>query len=72
MIRSNPMQTTLKETLNYAPAEKRDAPDETRLKAWEKILETNADQVFSIGTVNGIMQPIVVGPKVRNVPAEGY
>ena len=32
----------------------------------------NADEVFSIGTVNGIRQPIVVGPKVRNVPKEGY
>ena len=30
------------------------------------------EQVFSIGTVNGILQPIVVGPKVRNVPKEGY
>ena len=44
----------------------------TRRKAWDNILETNADQVFSIGTVNGILQPIVVGPKVRNVPKEGY
>ncbi|MFI4998351.1 MAG: ABC transporter substrate-binding protein [Reyranellales bacterium] len=43
-----------------------------RRKDWDKILEINADQVFSIGTVNGIMQPIVVGPKVRNVPKEGY
>ena len=32
----------------------------------------NADEVFSIGTVNGIRQPIVVGPKIRNVPKEGY
>jgi len=46
-------------------------PDERR-KAWEKILATNADEVFSIGTVNGIRQPIVVGPKIRNVPKEGY
>ena len=44
----------------------------TRRKAWEKILQTNADEVFSIGTVNGIRQPVVVGPKVRNVPKEGY
>ena len=43
-----------------------------RRAAWDKILETNADEVFSIGTVNGIRQPIVVGPKVRNVPKEGY
>ena len=46
--------------------------DEDRRKAWGKILQTNADQVFSIGTVSGIRQPIVVGPKVRNVPKEGY
>jgi len=44
----------------------------TRRKAWEKILETTTDEVFTIGTVNGILQPIVVGPKVRNVPKEGY
>lgn len=46
--------------------------ESVRRKAWDKILEINADQVFSIGTVNGIMQPIVVGPKVKNVPREGY
>ena len=43
-----------------------------RREAWERILRTNADQVFSIGTVNGIRQPIVVGPKIRNVPREGF
>ena len=46
--------------------------DDVRRAAWTKILEINADQTFSIGTVNGIMQPIVVGPKVKNVPKEGY
>lgn len=45
---------------------------EGRKKAWEKILTASADEVFSIGTVNGIRQPIVVGPKIRNVPKEGY
>lgn len=49
------------------------ATDEaTRRKAWDKILETNMDQVLSIGTLNGIRQPLVVGPKVKNVPREGY
>ena len=43
-----------------------------RRRAWEKILQTNTDEVFSIGTVNGARQPVVVGPKVRNVPKEGY
>jgi peptide/nickel transport system substrate-binding protein len=40
--------------------------------AWGKLLQANADEVFSIGTVNGIRQPLVVGPKVKNVPKEGY
>ncbi|MGD9880240.1 ABC transporter substrate-binding protein [Reyranella sp.] len=43
-----------------------------RRKAWEKILSASADEVFTIGTVNGIRQPLVVGPKIRNVPKEGY
>jgi peptide/nickel transport system substrate-binding protein len=46
--------------------------DKVRLDAWRKILEATMEEVFSIGTLNGIKQPIVVGPKVRNVPKEGY
>jgi peptide/nickel transport system substrate-binding protein len=30
------------------------------------------EEVFTIGTVNGILQPIVVNPKLHNVPKEGY
>jgi peptide/nickel transport system substrate-binding protein len=41
-------------------------------QAWEKILQTNADEVFSVGTVNGSRQPVVVGAKLRNVPRDGY
>ena len=43
-----------------------------RRDAWSKILEINTDQQFSIGTVNGILQPIVVSPKLRNIPKKGY
>jgi peptide/nickel transport system substrate-binding protein len=43
-----------------------------RRAAWDKILGANADEVYSIGTVNGIRQPVVVGPKVHNVPKEAY
>jgi peptide/nickel transport system substrate-binding protein len=49
------------------------ATDEAgRRAAWEKILTINTEQVFSIGTVNGVRQPVVVGQKVRNVPQKGY
>jgi peptide/nickel transport system substrate-binding protein len=43
-----------------------------RRQAWEKILEIYTEEVFSIGTVNNIKQPIVVRPNVRNVPKAGY
>ena len=46
--------------------------DAGRRAAWDQILAINVDQVFSIGTVNGVLQPIVVGPKLKNVPKEGY
>jgi peptide/nickel transport system substrate-binding protein len=50
-----------------------DTTDEaTRRKVWQEVLQIHADQVFSIGTVNGIRQPVVVGAKVRNVPKAGY
>ena len=43
-----------------------------RRKAWDEILTVNAEQVFSIGTVNEVRQPVTVGKKVRNVPEKGY
>jgi len=48
------------------------ADEASRRQAWARILEVNTDQVYSIGTLNGVLQPIVVGPKIRNVPKEGY
>jgi peptide/nickel transport system substrate-binding protein len=58
--------------LDYLEEWQNATDDGGRRRAWEKILQANADEVFSIGTVNGVRQPIVVGPKVRNVPKEGY
>ena len=58
--------------LDYVKEWETGATPEERRKAWDKILASNADEVFSIGTVNGVRQPVVVGPKVRNVPKEGY
>ena len=58
--------------LGYVKEWEQATSEADRRKAWEKILAANADEVFSIGTVNGIRQPVVVGPKVKNVPKEGY
>ncbi|MDA0368798.1 MAG: ABC transporter substrate-binding protein [Proteobacteria bacterium] len=38
---------------------------------WHKMLAIHADQVFTIGIVSGVMQPIVVNDDLRNVPKEG-
>ena len=58
--------------IDYLKEWETSADPAVRRKAWDEILTASADEVFSIGTVNGIRQPIVVGPKIRNVPKEGY
>ena len=42
-----------------------------RTEIWGKMLALRADQVFTIGTVNGALQPVVRSSKLRNVPEEG-
>ena len=39
-----------------------------KAKIWHKMLAINANQVFSIGTVSGVKQPVVVKDGVMNVP----
>lgn len=39
-------------------------------KAWDNILNIYSDNVFSIGIVNGALQPIVVKNNIVNVPKE--
>jgi peptide/nickel transport system substrate-binding protein len=58
--------------LDYVKEWEQGTNEDERRKAWEKILAASADEVFTIGTVNGIRQPVVVGPKIKNVPKEGY
>ena len=43
--------------------------DQTRI--WQSMLGIWAEEVFSIGTVAGVLQPVVVNAKLRNVPEEG-
>jgi len=45
-------------------------PDQSRI--WHSMLQIWADQIFSIGTVAGVLQPVVVSEKVHNVPEEGF
>lgn len=40
-------------------------------EVWTKMLQINAEQVFSIGIVNGTRQPVVISKRMRNVPEAG-
>ena len=44
-------------------------PDQSRI--WHAMLGIWADEVYSIGTVAGVLQPVVVSDKLHNVPEEG-
>ena len=48
------------------------APDTGARRAiWERMLAIRADNVFSIGIVSGVPQPVVVDARLRNVPEKG-
>jgi peptide/nickel transport system substrate-binding protein len=40
--------------------------------AWRRILQINADQVFTIGLVGEVPQPVAVSPHLRNVPDRDF
>lgn len=42
-----------------------------RRDIWHRMLKINAEQVFSIGIVAGVPQPVVVDNRLRNVPEKG-
>ena len=44
---------------------------EERRAAWTQILEINTEQVYSIGLISGVLQPVVVATFLRNVPDKG-
>lgn len=53
-------------------AEWRETPDTAGRRAiWHRMLDIWSDQVFTIGLVAGVRQPVVVNDALRNVPVEG-
>ena len=44
---------------------------EQRTAIWDRMLAIHADQVFSIGTVNGGLQPLARSALLRNIPETG-
>jgi len=46
--------------------------DSEKTTAWRKIVQINADQVFTIGLVGEVPQPVAVSPQLRNVPERDF
>jgi len=44
------------------------ATEEERAEIWGQILKIHADEVLTIGTVQGVVQPVVVADRLKNVP----
>ena len=42
--------------------------EQDRARIWSEILMINAEEVFSIGMINSVPQPVVISNKLRNVP----
>jgi len=50
----------------------RDAVDQKQKEdIWDEMLAIHADQLFSIGLISSVLQPVVVADRLRNVPEEG-
>ena len=42
-----------------------------RKDIWEKVLDIHTEQVYSIGLIAGVLQPVVVSNNLKNVPIKG-
>ncbi len=42
-----------------------------RKKIWDRMLEIHAEQVYTIGVVAGVPQPVVIKQSLRNLPEKG-
>ncbi len=66
-----PDMATAQRLLDLNTAWERAADTATRERIWHEMLGIHADQVFSIGLVCGVLQPVVVNNRLRNVPKKG-
>lgn len=55
--------------LNQAWKRAKTEPGRTRI--WRKILALHSREVFTIGLISGVLHPVVVSNRLRNVPREG-
>ncbi len=51
---------------------KRSTSKQERTEIWHRMLALYTDQVYSIGVINGALQPVVVSNTLKNVPEKGF
>ena len=56
--------------LNESWRHARDSQERQRI--WREMLEIHAEEVFVLGIVGGIRQPVVVSERLQGVPEKGY
>ena len=50
----------------------REAGSERRREIWTQMLAIHADQMFTIGVISQVRQPVVVSARLQNVPKEAF
>ncbi|POR51753.1 ABC transporter substrate-binding protein [Bosea psychrotolerans] len=66
-----PDMPEVKELVRLYHAWRRSATHEQRRQIWRDMLRINAEQLFTIGIINGTLQPVVVSRTLHNVPDKG-
>lgn len=70
--RGEPPDTPMsKELVELLKSWRTAATYEERREIYEKMLSIHAEQVYSIGIVGGVPQPVVVSNELKNVPKDG-
>src|SRR4029077_13940013 len=46
--------------------------DSDKVAAWREMVKINADQVFTIGIVGEVPQPVAINPRLRNLPERDF
>ncbi len=60
-----------KELLTLVDEWRKATSAEGRERIWHRMLSIHADQVYSIGLVGGVLQPVIVNNRLRGVPEKG-
>ena len=67
-----PVELDSVKRLNELVGEWEETIDPARQEAiWREMLDLHARYQYTIGIVSGVLQPVVVGPRMRNVPEKG-